>query len=312
MFFLGSRKTLMYFDGCASHLGCTIALRGGNMQELKKVKLIVKFLVYCAYHSRLETSLLMDEFALPNAPSAMSADDVLLADDKKEDNYRKEKDSRNEDIEESSQLPAKLLKQVSDSIEATEDIGVNIPSDGVSTPFVLPVSDNKSGSISPSLTRVTRESMEVVDFSDPLQKFQKDDTLSPKCQEKLLSPQITINEFVPDRNKMFKKHLDDTILSVSPLLRYSIPYLETEKGSKSALKFFITDNYYSELFCEFQGLDKTNKALHNEKLELNGKAEPNSLWIGMKAESVEKHAFTTAKICHPLKSDKTKVSRIYL
>ena len=55
----------MYFDGCASHLGCTIALRGGSLQELCVVKQIVKFLVYCAYHSRLETSFLMDEFALP-------------------------------------------------------------------------------------------------------------------------------------------------------------------------------------------------------------------------------------------------------
>ena len=63
--FLGTQKTLMYFDGCAAHLGCTIALRGGSSQELRKVKNIVRFLVYCAYHSRLETSFLMDEFALP-------------------------------------------------------------------------------------------------------------------------------------------------------------------------------------------------------------------------------------------------------
>ena len=55
----------MYFDGCAVHLGCTIVLRGSNIQELRKVKQIVRFLVYCAYHSRLETSFLMDEFALP-------------------------------------------------------------------------------------------------------------------------------------------------------------------------------------------------------------------------------------------------------
>ena len=29
----------MYFDGCASHLGCTVTLRGGSESELKKVTL---------------------------------------------------------------------------------------------------------------------------------------------------------------------------------------------------------------------------------------------------------------------------------
>ena len=33
----GKSKTLMFFDGCASHLGCTVTLRGGPLQELKKV-----------------------------------------------------------------------------------------------------------------------------------------------------------------------------------------------------------------------------------------------------------------------------------
>ncbi len=30
----------MYFDGCASHLGCTVTLRGGGEQELRKVNLL--------------------------------------------------------------------------------------------------------------------------------------------------------------------------------------------------------------------------------------------------------------------------------
>ena len=33
----GEVKTLMYFDGCAPHLGCTITLRGGPLSELRKV-----------------------------------------------------------------------------------------------------------------------------------------------------------------------------------------------------------------------------------------------------------------------------------
>lgn len=30
-------KTMIYFDGCANHLGCAIILRGGSVGELKRV-----------------------------------------------------------------------------------------------------------------------------------------------------------------------------------------------------------------------------------------------------------------------------------
>ena len=33
----GSVKHLMYFDGCAHHVGCTVTLRGGSKAELKRV-----------------------------------------------------------------------------------------------------------------------------------------------------------------------------------------------------------------------------------------------------------------------------------
>lgn len=33
----GETKTMLCFDGCATHLGCSITLRGGSLAELKKV-----------------------------------------------------------------------------------------------------------------------------------------------------------------------------------------------------------------------------------------------------------------------------------
>ena len=35
----GESKTLMFFEGCATHLGCTISLRGASSPELQKVRL---------------------------------------------------------------------------------------------------------------------------------------------------------------------------------------------------------------------------------------------------------------------------------
>ncbi|XP_073048299.1 1-phosphatidylinositol-3-phosphate 5-kinase FAB1B-like [Primulina eburnea] len=63
-------KTLMYFEGCPKPLGCTILLRGANGDELKKVKHVIQYGIFAAYHLALETSFLADEGAsLPELSS---------------------------------------------------------------------------------------------------------------------------------------------------------------------------------------------------------------------------------------------------
>ncbi|XP_053536660.1 1-phosphatidylinositol 3-phosphate 5-kinase isoform X2 [Ictalurus punctatus] len=71
-------KTLMFFDGCPSHLGCTIKLRGASEYELARVKEIIMLMVCVAYHSQLEISFLMDEFAMPPSLSKSSSFHCLL------------------------------------------------------------------------------------------------------------------------------------------------------------------------------------------------------------------------------------------
>ncbi|XP_052204616.1 putative 1-phosphatidylinositol-3-phosphate 5-kinase FAB1C [Diospyros lotus] len=56
-------KTLMFFEGCPRRLGCTVLLRGSCREELKKVKHVVQYAVFAAYHLSLETSFLADEGA---------------------------------------------------------------------------------------------------------------------------------------------------------------------------------------------------------------------------------------------------------
>ena len=58
----------MYFEGCNSSLGCTIVLRGAEMNTLGKLKRIIDFLSYVAYNLKLETSLICDQFALIPQP----------------------------------------------------------------------------------------------------------------------------------------------------------------------------------------------------------------------------------------------------
>uniref|UniRef100_A0A7N1A8F9 1-phosphatidylinositol-3-phosphate 5-kinase n=3 Tax=Kalanchoe fedtschenkoi TaxID=63787 RepID=A0A7N1A8F9_KALFE len=56
-------KTLMFFEGCPRRLGCTVLLKGMSREELKKVKHIVQYALFAAYHLSLETSFLADEGA---------------------------------------------------------------------------------------------------------------------------------------------------------------------------------------------------------------------------------------------------------
>ncbi len=52
---------------CITHL--QVLLRGASTEELKKVKKVVQFAVFAAYHLALETSFLADEGAtLPELP----------------------------------------------------------------------------------------------------------------------------------------------------------------------------------------------------------------------------------------------------
>ncbi|KAE7998383.1 hypothetical protein FH972_002933 [Carpinus fangiana] len=73
-------KTLMFFEDCPKPLGCTILLKGANGDELKKVKHVVQYGIFAAYHLALETSFLADEGASLPELSLKSPITVALPD----------------------------------------------------------------------------------------------------------------------------------------------------------------------------------------------------------------------------------------
>ncbi|ELU02982.1 hypothetical protein CAPTEDRAFT_176607 [Capitella teleta] len=181
----GRTKTLMYFDGLPAHLGCTVTLRGGSLNELRKVKRILTFLCFTAYHSRLETSFLMDEVAVP--PSSPETVQEAL------------------------------------SIDTADGAALTRP----------------ASSKSPKMTT------EILDQSDPLHNYllSKDDTIFMR--------DVDLKEERPKLQNKFKKALEDVILSISPLVKYSVPYLESNAGSECRLRsYFSRDLYQSALFSD--------------------------------------------------------------
>lgn len=56
----GRRKTYMRFEGCNRDMGCTIILRGGDSETLRRVKKVTRFLTFIVRNLKLETHLWKD------------------------------------------------------------------------------------------------------------------------------------------------------------------------------------------------------------------------------------------------------------
>ncbi|KAG9016695.1 1-phosphatidylinositol-3-phosphate 5-kinase, partial [Tulasnella sp. 427] len=56
----GRRNTFMRFEGCSRETGCTIILRGGDVDTLNKVKKIASFIVFIVRNLKMETYLWKD------------------------------------------------------------------------------------------------------------------------------------------------------------------------------------------------------------------------------------------------------------
>lgn len=75
----GRRKTLMRFEGCPRDHGCTIILRGGDTETLRRVKVVANFMAMVAHHLKNETIMYNDEHnSLPPSQSLSATYEELL------------------------------------------------------------------------------------------------------------------------------------------------------------------------------------------------------------------------------------------
>uniref|UniRef100_A0A3B4G9P8 1-phosphatidylinositol 3-phosphate 5-kinase n=1 Tax=Pundamilia nyererei TaxID=303518 RepID=A0A3B4G9P8_9CICH len=119
-------KTLMFFEGCPPHLGCSIKLRGASEYELARVKEIIMLMVCVAYHSQLEISFLMDEFAMPPSLAQSTSFPCLLEGAAASE---EEEDGESPGSENNEESPGKTAgSEDSASAAQTEDEGLLLDS----------------------------------------------------------------------------------------------------------------------------------------------------------------------------------------
>jgi 1-phosphatidylinositol-3-phosphate 5-kinase len=84
----GRRKTYMRFEGCSRDMGCTIILRGANIDILRRLKKVTRFLTFIVRNLKLETHLWKDSVitlhpinpdAVPPSTAGRSPSDLASA-----------------------------------------------------------------------------------------------------------------------------------------------------------------------------------------------------------------------------------------
>ncbi|XP_056662968.1 1-phosphatidylinositol 3-phosphate 5-kinase isoform X4 [Monodelphis domestica] len=264
-------KTLMFFEGCPQHLGCTIKLRGGSDYELARVKEILVFMICVAYHSQLEISFLMDEFAMPPTLTKNSSFQSLIEeqgnDGSQQDQFSGSPLPREADFlpdklpiiseslssDDTNQLESRTLfektYQEQDSASLKHQEHFIMPGPSVIPTFfpsvpesLLPIhiedQDDAFGNESevlPQRDKVQEPKIQMRVFRDPLQ----DDTGFYVAEE------VTSSE---DRLKTyslaFKQELKDVILCISPVIIFREPFLLTEKGMKCPTRDYFPEQVY--------------------------------------------------------------------
>lgn len=72
------RKSFLFFEGCPAQLGSTIVLRGGNLEQLTKIKQAVTLTTLAVNSMKLEAALFVDQFASVVFNEANAVDSDLV------------------------------------------------------------------------------------------------------------------------------------------------------------------------------------------------------------------------------------------
>lgn len=320
----GATKTLMFLEGCSSpHLGCTILLRGAPTPELAKLKRVTSWLIFACYNWRLEQSFLMDEFA--NLP--VLNEDAFFEDAPKEKKKKlnsnistessidnqfdpgsvssplnensaavklfpyQETSGSTSSVKNAADRPYKVAENISPNVVISDKCSVKNKANSISehSDKSSSESSSKTSRLSgkdKSLSEEKRINVESVsDFSDPLHLYLnlEDEVFSDNTSGQAFS----VSE-LPQANR-FCKALDDTILTISPFLKFNVPYLETEGGRNCCLRRYFP----KEIYWSAQLRDQSEPVEKSVTLDNNSKETSNKLQ-GVKLS--EKHPFISAKL----------------
>lgn len=335
----GSKTLMFFEGCALPHLGCTVLLRGASVSDLYRLKKVMNLMIFVRYSWSLEKAFLIDEFACPPDPPKDSFFDELQSSPadcgfpsyseglgiktKLKNVDGKESISKLSAEQDTMEKLEKILNAArslrfssesgGDAFDCvtcgnlssdmkTEQNNANISESDLSPEnkqFILEdrVCNSQQCLKDKSPSDEKKINVESVsDFSDPLHSYLnlEDDVFNAEPHNGTL---LSVEE-VPASNK-FRKALDDIILSGSPFLNFSVPYLETEAGRNCVLrKFFPPDIFWSGQFEEssMNTHSRTSSAVHITQIVQDFDNKSKDIKI------LPKHPFTSAKLTSSVNS----------
>lgn len=302
----------MFFEGCPQHLGCTIKLRGGSDYELARVKEILIFMICVAYHSQLEISFLMDEFAMPPTLTQNPSFHSLIEGQEDEGTapepfggspLPREPDFPPEFLssDDSSLLESRLVFEKGDqeSRSVAQDVASARPQDHATAACPAGIPCALFPSVPESLLPLHVDAQQDPLGSEQPEAVQQTDALQdPKHQMRAfrdplqddtglyVTEEVTSSE---DKRKTyslaFKQELKDVILCISPVITFREPFLLTEKGMRCSTRdYFAEQVYWSPLLDkEFKEMESRRKKQLLRDLPglqgMNGSVQAKSLQV---------------------------------
>ncbi|XP_062972178.1 1-phosphatidylinositol 3-phosphate 5-kinase [Elgaria multicarinata webbii] len=335
-------KTLMFFEGCPQHLGCTIKLRGAGDYELARVKEILIFMICVAYHSQLEISFLMDEFAMPPM-LAKNGSFRSLIEGQGEENGQQELMNREvstvgKDADLApDKLPAISESASSDGVGSLEQRTWSEENDQGNSDVQEAALQKRQERCVPMesfyrapflVSRLVPEPLLALDLTEQqlgildgeqLENLGAvDDFQEPKSQTRefrdplqddtglYVAEEVTSSE---DRLKAFslafKQELKDLILCISPVITFREPFLLTERGMRCP-----TREYFLEQVYVSPRLNKDHKELDSRRKkqllrDLSGLQGMNGSIQAKPVQILPSHELVSTRIAEHLNSSQS-------
>ncbi|KAL6074599.1 hypothetical protein STEG23_028664, partial [Scotinomys teguina] len=263
-------KTLMFFEGCPQHLGCTIKLRGGSDYELARVKEILIFMICVAYHSQLEISFLMDEFAMP--PTLMQSPSFHSLTEGRVDEGGPQEQFSGSSLPQDPECPPDSLSSDDSTLLESRTVLEKGEQDSKSVPQAVASLKHQDYTaptcpagipcalfalVPESLLPLHMDQQDAVGDEEPEPPQQPDEQQDPKSQMRAfrdplqddtgmyITEEVTSSE---DKRKTysltFKQELKDVILCISPVITFREPFLLTEKGMRCSTRDYFPEQIY--------------------------------------------------------------------
>ncbi|KAH6916651.1 1-phosphatidylinositol-3-phosphate 5-kinase, partial [Coprinopsis sp. MPI-PUGE-AT-0042] len=232
----GRRKSYMRFEGCSRDMGCTIILRGGNIETLRRVKKVTRFLTFIVRNLKLETHLWKDSvISLPaldyhnavphNAADAPGRGRALA--------------SLNLAISPALPSPS-LATPTVESVARQQISGLPPPSASDSLPDETPPVEEETEDEKKKGTSVTDEESSVVDEEEERKQLTKriDESLEPYTKT-FISVSATLR-FPPPYPIRRMKELDDELIAAKQAWEDEVVRTEERLQSKHRQEATIT------------------------------------------------------------------------